>query len=159
MQAAACYTVYDRSDRVVYHGQTAPVDMSRPIHESLPARFPGGHMIFDTAADCPEISVVPRAVAHRSLSSPLLTDQRTAQAMHLPHRVLPGGVALVQPGGAAMVPGLTVIPSETVAARRPSRETVITELRDPPATVVQSVNRSPAEQATRAMGAGPSPSR
>ena len=40
MQAAACYTVYDPSDRVVYHESVPPVDMSRPLHETLPARFP-----------------------------------------------------------------------------------------------------------------------
>ena len=52
MQAAAsCYTVYDPSG-VVYHESTAPVDMSRPLHETMPARFPGGHMIFDTDTDC-----------------------------------------------------------------------------------------------------------
>ena len=57
MQAAACYTVYDPSDRVVYHESVPPVDMSRPLHETLPARFPGGHMVFDTDTDCAHIIV------------------------------------------------------------------------------------------------------
>ena len=48
LQAMACYTVYDRSNRIMYQGEQPPVDMSLPIHETLPARFPGGHMVFDS---------------------------------------------------------------------------------------------------------------
>ncbi|MBA3772132.1 MAG: hypothetical protein H0X13_06500 [Ramlibacter sp.] len=153
--AAACYTVYDRSDRVVYHAPTAPVDMSRPIHETLPAIYPGGHMIFDTAADCPEV-VTPRAAANRSVASPLLTDERTARAMQLRHTVLASGVALVQPRDAAMPSGITVLSSTVVADRRAGRDTVITEMRNPPMTIVQSGDRVAVERDTRAMGAGPS---
>lgn len=157
-QAAACYTVYDRSDRVVYHGSTPPVDMSRPLHESLEVQYPGGHMIFDTTVDCPDIIAPSRISATRARSSPLLTDQRTALEMQVPHTVLAGGVALVQPHDAAMAvsPGITVLPSVAVATRRPSRQTVITELRDPPMTIVESGGRVAVEQGTRAMGAGPS---
>ena len=57
---AACYTVFDRSNRVVYHDATAPVDMERPFHETVPLRFPGGHMVFSDAA-CPPLSVVTPA--------------------------------------------------------------------------------------------------
>ena len=149
--AAACYTVYDRSDRVAYHASTPPVDMSLPIHETLPERFPGGHMIFDAAANCPDIIVPSRPPAVSTSSSPLLTDQRTALAMQVPHTMLAGGVALVQPRDAAMAPGISVVPSVAVAAARPNRQIVITEMRDPPVTIVESV-----EQGTRAMGAGPS---
>jgi hypothetical protein len=159
MQAAACYTVYDRSDRLVYHGSTPPVDMSLRIHEALAARFPGGHMVFDAATDCPDIVAPSRAAATRSLSSPLLTEERTAREMQLPHTVLAGGIALILPRDVAMAmaPGVSVFPSATaVAARRPSREIVITELRDPPVTIVQSGDRLSVEQGTKAMGAGPS---
>lgn len=156
MQAAACYTIYDASDRVVYHASLPPVDMSRPLHETLPARFPGGHMIFDAAADCPDIVARSQTAATRSLASPLLTDQRTARAMQMPHRVLAGGVALVQPGDVAMTPGVTVLPSVAVAAGRPSRQVVITEMRDPPVTIVESADGVAIERKTRAMGAGPS---
>ena len=42
MQAAAsCYTVYDPSG-VVYHESAAPVDMSRPLHETCPRDSPVG---------------------------------------------------------------------------------------------------------------------
>ena len=94
MQAAACYTVYDPSDRVVYHESVPPVDMSRPLHETLPARFPGGHMIFDTETDCAHIIVT----ATSSPSFRLLTDQQTALDMKLPYAMLGNGMAMVWTG-------------------------------------------------------------
>jgi hypothetical protein len=51
--AMACYTVYDSANQVVYNAQTAPVDMSRPLHETVPVAFPGGTMVFDLGTDCP----------------------------------------------------------------------------------------------------------
>jgi hypothetical protein len=153
-QAAACYTVYDRSDRVIYQSERAPVDMSRPLHETLPARFPGAHMIFD-GGECPVISSVAAGGGARDMStrSPLLTNERTAVAQKMPHKTLAGGIALVQPGDATLAPGLTVLPS----TRRPSRSSsvpstavmgngarrapVITELRDPPVTIEQYGDR------------------
>lgn len=151
LNALACYTVYDRSDRVVYQSNTPPVDMSRPIHQTLPARFPGGHMIFDTSSECPVVSSVASGMGGRTLSSkaPLLTDRETAWAMGLPHTVLATGVALVQPRDAVLAPGVTVVPSAFAAAPAtnvmgagPSRRgAVITELRDPPITIEQSQGR------------------
>jgi hypothetical protein len=151
LHASACYTVYDRSDRVVYQSQDPPVDMSRPIHETLPSRYPGGHMVFDTEPQCPVTASV--AVRRRTIDttthSPLFTDERTAMVMGMPHRQLAGGIALVQPRDASLAPGLTVIPDTRTAANRsntsvmgagPSRP-VITELRDPPITIEQTGNR------------------
>jgi hypothetical protein len=117
--AAACFTVYDRIDRVVYQSQTPPVDMSRPLHETLPAGF---HMIFDAGGDCPVISSVASGNGGRDMSStsPLLTDQRTARAMRLPYTVLQSGVALVQPRDAAVAPGISVIPGSAPSSAIPS---------------------------------------
>jgi hypothetical protein len=53
LNSVACYTVYDRNNRVVYDAQTAPVDMRYQIHETLPLVFPGGHMVFGNSTDCP----------------------------------------------------------------------------------------------------------
>jgi len=95
MQAtASCYTVYDPSG-VVYHESTAPVDMSQPLHETVPARFPGGHLVFDTEADCARIVVT---ASTRNLSSRLLTDQQTALDMKLPYATLGNGMAMVWTG-------------------------------------------------------------
>ena len=51
-QAMACFTVLSREDAVVYFAAEPPVDMSRPLHETLPRLVPGGHMVFDLATEC-----------------------------------------------------------------------------------------------------------
>ncbi|MBI2771505.1 MAG: hypothetical protein HYX47_17910 [Burkholderiales bacterium] len=150
--AMACYTVYDRSNQVVYNAQTAPVDMSRPIHETLPAVFPGGHMVFALGGDCPREAALPAAGRTAQAGSVLLTDRRTAEAMHLPHTILASGAAMVNQRPAGMSPGVVVAQSAVRApvaapvalAAAPARTmgTVITEMRDPPMTVVQGADGS-----------------
>ena len=150
--AMACYTVYDKSNQVVYNAQTAPVDMSRPIHETLPAVFPGGHMVFAVGGECPASAPLPRLRMAGAGSSVLLTERRTAQAMNAAHIILASGAALVSQRPAAMTAGVVVAqaapvpialapviapPVQTRALPRTSG-TVITEMRDPPMTVVQS---------------------
>jgi hypothetical protein len=136
---ATCYTVYDSANRVVYQSEKSPVDMSRPLHETLPARFPGASMVFDDSRECSVISSVALGNGGQTVrtASPLLTDERTARALHLPHRSLGGGIAVVAPQGAMMGPGVTVVPAASVASKSASREPVITEWRNPPMTTVQ----------------------
>lgn len=151
--ALACYTVYDRSDRVVYQSQTPPVDMSRPLHETLQARFPGGHMIFSAGGECEVISSVASGSGGLNLSSasPLLTDERSAKALGLPHTVLSDRAVVVRPRDVSLPPGISVIPRNTAPVAVPSpaappsqktssRGMTITELRDPPLRVVQSAD-------------------
>jgi len=53
-QALACYTVYNRANQVIYHALAAPVDMRYQLHQTLPAVFPGGHLVFSiTDTACP----------------------------------------------------------------------------------------------------------
>jgi hypothetical protein len=143
LQAFACYTVYDSSNRVVYQSEKAPVDMSRPLHETLPARFPGASMVFDDSRECTVISSVALGNGGQTVrtASPLLTDERTARALNLPHRSLGNGIAVVAPQEAAMGPGVTVVPRAAVASKSGGRETVITEWRNPPVTTVTTVQR------------------
>lgn len=57
-QAMACYTVYNRANQVVYHALAAPVDMRYQLHQTLPAVFPGGHMVFSiTDTNCPAFNI------------------------------------------------------------------------------------------------------
>lgn len=134
LPALACYTVYDSANRVLYQGEQAPVDMSVPLHLTLPSRFPGGHMVFDTAAGCPTLAAA--RPAPEPGGTPLLTNRQTAQAMRVPYTAMAGDIALVRPEAAAMRPGLTVVPSTTFAQARRR-----------------------AEDSTRMMGAGPAPRR
>ena len=157
LQAMACYTVYDPASRVMYRGEQPPVDMSQPLHQTVDSRFPGGHLVFDSATGCQDVAAARPAPVPGG--TPLLTDQHTAQAMRVPYTTMAGGIALVQPRAAAMRPGLTIVPAPTLAAApNPGRESVITEWREPQAVTAEQARRR-AVDSTRMMGAGPAPRR
>ena len=111
--AMACYTVYDRTNTIVYNAQVPPVDMSKPLRETLDARWPGGHMVFGNEAECPRLNAVRRQIQQASTTgrSPLLTDAKTAQAMGLPHTLLGNGVAVIADRPDNMRPGVVVAES------------------------------------------------
>jgi hypothetical protein len=90
-----------------------------------------------------------------SSSAPLLTDRITAQRQQLPHTAVAGDGVMVPPRAAARanIPTFNVIPSDTAVARAPAApntsvlgagparpQTVITEMRDPPVTIIQRGN-------------------
>jgi hypothetical protein len=119
--AMACYTVFDRNNRVVYNELTPPVDMSLPLHQSLPARFPGGHMVFDVNGNCPATNAAGNLAGARAGNSnapaPLLTDAGTAAALRVPHTLIAGNIAVV-PGQTAArldLPTFNVVPADTTA--------------------------------------------
>lgn len=175
--AMACYTVYDASNRVIFRGAEAPVDMSLPLHQAVAQRFPqGSSLVFDQGATCtpvnlaqvarPGSGMVPvntirsertgRQVSPSS-AAPLLTDRETAARSGVPHTVVAGDIVLVPPSAANRVtmPTFNVIPPDTALARAngipdttalgagPARRdnTVITEMRDPPLTIIERGNR------------------
>lgn len=107
--AFACYTVYDSANRVLYQSDKPPVDMTRPLHETLPQRFPGGQLVFDETAECLVVSPVAMGDGGPTdTSSPLLTNETTAARMGANHRTV-DGVTVVPSGEAAMKPGVTVL--------------------------------------------------
>lgn len=92
-----------------------------------------------------------------SSASPLLTDRDTAQRNGLPHTVVAGDIVMVPAQAAARIdlPTYTVIPADTALARAPvapdtatlgagpgRQQTVITEMRDPPMTIIQRGGRT-----------------
>jgi hypothetical protein len=94
--------------------------------------------------------------ASPSSEAPLLTDRATAQRQHLPHTVVAGNIVMVPAAAAARLdlPTFTVIPADTAVARAPAApntaamgagparpDTVITEMRDPPMTIIQRGNK------------------
>jgi hypothetical protein len=141
-QALACYTVYDRSSRVLYRSLEPPVDMSRPLHDALAQQFPGGHMVFELGTPCSAVAGPPRVlpVAPReATNSPMITDLATARTMGVPYTVMSGNIVLIQPQEARMRPGVNTLPRaapETSKLQRSSM--VITELRNPPMTIVET---------------------
>lgn len=56
-RADVCFTVLDAGGRVLHQSRKAPVDMSRPISETLTRRFPSAsQMVFGANNDnCQEI--------------------------------------------------------------------------------------------------------
>lgn len=148
-EALACYTVYDRNNRVMWQGDRPPVDMSRPLSETVPVRFPGGQLVFDDSPTCPVVNSV--AIGNggfvSSTSSPVLMDEKTARALRVPHRIVGHNIAMVPAQAVAMEAGVTVVPAATVASKSPdtrtmgaSGGTVITEYRNPPVTVIRRGN-------------------
>lgn len=157
LPAQACYTVYDSASRVVYRSAQPPVDMSRPLHDALAQRFPGGQMVFDTASACEAIVPEARARVAASRAAPLLTDRRSAEAAGVNYEALSGAIVMVQPRDAAVVlaaAGPVNVIAPAVSPRMlaqsltppdtsrmggpPAGGTVITELRDPPVTIIES---------------------
>jgi hypothetical protein len=145
--AAACFTVYDRTNAIVYYAQTPPVDMTPPFNEKLQKVFPGSHLVFGSTTGCPVKQSGYNPARPPASTSPLFTDKRTAEEMKLSHSMLPNGAALVSKPPAGMRPGFTVmnlggqalpdraaLRSGSASARQ---SPVITELRDPPVTVIE----------------------
>ena len=58
--------------------------------------------------------------------------------MRVPYRVISGEIVMVQQGYAPVRPAVTVVPPDTRAASKAKPATVITELHDPPMTIVES---------------------
>jgi hypothetical protein len=151
--AMACYTVYDRTNTVVYNAQTPPVDMTKPLREALDARWPGGHMVFGNESECPRLNAVQRQIQQASTTgrSPLLTDVATAERMGMPHTKLGNGIAVIADRPDSMRPGVVVTESGAAPATNamgagpaPARtrsETVITEIREPQKAQPQQQNR------------------
>ena len=54
---AACYTVYDASNKVIHRTSEAPVDMTLPLSQTVPVRFGvGASMIVSSNSDnCPTV--------------------------------------------------------------------------------------------------------
>jgi hypothetical protein len=123
--ALACYTVYDSNNRIVFRSSEAPVDMSRPLHETMPQRFPGGQLVFDTQTSCEAVST-GRLARVSPTPAPLLTDRKTAQALGVRYAQLSNGAVMVAPREAAVAQAelgsqLTVIPGGSMLANAQPR--------------------------------------
>ena len=54
--SASCYFVYSAKNELVYRSTISPVDLSRPISESLRGRFAGGHLVMiPDETGCPDL--------------------------------------------------------------------------------------------------------
>lgn len=147
--AVACYTVYDRSNAIVYYAEAPPVDMTPPFTDRLQKNFPDSHLVFGSGTGCPARQAGYNPTKPPAPTSPLFTDQQTARDLKLTHRILPNGTAMVDKPPTGMRPGFTVMnlgsraatatpgtlpqTSEASSKRGPS----MTEMRNPPMTVIE----------------------
>lgn len=54
--SASCFFVYGPKNELVYRSTITPVDLSRPISESVRARFNGGHLVMiPDETGCPDL--------------------------------------------------------------------------------------------------------
>ena len=141
--ASACFTVYDRTNAIVYYAQTPPVDMTPPFNDKLQKVFPGSHLVFGSTTGCPVKQAGYNPAKPPAATSPLFTDKRTAEEMKLNHTVLPNGAALVVKPPTGMRPGFTVMNLGGQAAIAPDAKSspVITEMREPPITIIEKRGR------------------
>lgn len=80
--SAACHVVYGPGNEIVYRSVDPPVDLSRPLHETLPRVAPGAALVFVPAStDCaPAINRLPlvRASAPTATKAPHKRSARRA---------------------------------------------------------------------------------
>jgi len=56
--SASCFFVYSAKNELIYRSTISPVDLSRPISESLRGRFAGGHLVMIPEEDgCPDLLI------------------------------------------------------------------------------------------------------
>ena len=70
---AACYLVYAPDGTVVYRSLQSPVDLSSPLHLTLPQAAPGGRLVFALDNNGCELEVHKLDTLH-SLSKPMVGD-------------------------------------------------------------------------------------
>ena len=93
--SASCYTVLNPKGTIVYQSPEPPVDMSLPLHQTVPVRFgKGTTMVFEVDRDdCSPINVAPgrvggpasvdqamRDLARRNLRERMRPDSETGAA-------------------------------------------------------------------------------
>jgi hypothetical protein len=155
LHAALAARGYPAGSRMVFEetqgcANVALGSLARPTGSDVPPN----HLVLERSA---------RSVAARSEPpAPLLTSRATAEASHLPHVQVAGDIVMVPPQAAdrAIKPTVTVLPAQSfvatsapavstpdtralgagpaVVAPRGRKQVVITELRDPPVTIVNN---------------------
>ena len=68
--AAACYVVYGPDKDIVYRSSEPPVDLSRQIHETLPAVAPGATLVFSPDNFGCELTINKLPLTAASVSAP-----------------------------------------------------------------------------------------
>jgi hypothetical protein len=108
---ASCYTVMNAKGDTVSESPNPPVDMSRQLHETVPAKYgPGATMVFGVADDnCGDVVGEDQTID---------TGESTSLALQVQQAMNPPPVAAAQKPAAAATPK----PAATHKPRRSSRK-------------------------------------
>ncbi len=57
MAAGSCFTIYAADGELIYRSASTPIDLSRPISETMAVRYPGAHLVWAPYEDkqCQEL--------------------------------------------------------------------------------------------------------
>lgn len=93
--SAACYVVYGADKQLIYRSQTPPVDLSRPLHETVAQIAPGGTLVFslDNHGCELEINHLPSGAPPRRRRGRRAPRARAACRAALKRRPWPAGAA------------------------------------------------------------------
>lgn len=80
---AACYTVYDSKNEVIYRSAEPPVDMSKPLHQTAAELPAGSQVVFtpNSAVCVTEVHALPGSKAFSSSSANMVTEQLSLGSM------------------------------------------------------------------------------
>lgn len=81
--SAACYLVYAPDNTVVYRSFQPPVDLSMPLHATMPLVAPGGHLVFALEPTGCELEIHKLDTLH-SMAQPVPSKARAARAGRTP---------------------------------------------------------------------------
>lgn len=76
--SAACYLVYAPDNTVVYRSLQPPVDLSMPLHATMPLVAPGGHLVFALEPTGCELEIHKLDTLH-SMAKPVSSKVRPAR--------------------------------------------------------------------------------
>ncbi len=74
---AACYTVYDSKNQVIYRNVASPVDLSKPLHETRKDLPAGSHLVFtpNNNVCIVEVNELPGNISMPSANANAVTSQ------------------------------------------------------------------------------------
>lgn len=80
---AACYTVYDSKNEVIYRSAEPPVDMSKPLHLTADQLPTGSRVVFtpNSSVCVTEVHALPGNKKLTSSSANMVTDQLSLGSM------------------------------------------------------------------------------
>jgi hypothetical protein len=75
---AACFTIYDSANQLVYQSPQPPIDLSGSISKEMDSKFPGHHLVITDSINCKpsgDLEAEARAQESGTTAKQLLMDR------------------------------------------------------------------------------------